>query len=209
MVSAISENCSTQHGCLRSSAGKRSAAVHRPFRCPFRYFFNHLCQLVFGSLAIATIGCSQQTPPPNVWVDSETWHANAVEIPKNVIVLAEKDGEFAAFKFTEFEPDRASGVKWIHRDNKFEPQDGERFEVYENYRRVPATEEYVGLQDVPAVERSFVHIVHDMGSELHIDFDTFRLEWSQTSWVYLGEDVRVRLTNKSDLEDVNLSAAGI
>jgi hypothetical protein len=167
-----------------------------------------LCQFAFGSLVIATIGCSQ-TPPPNVWVNSETWHANAVAIPKNVIVLAEKDGEFAAFKFTEFEQDRASGVKWVHHDEKFEPQDGERFEVYENYRRVPATEEYAGLQDVPEVERSIVHVVHDMGSELYIDFDTFRLEWSQTSWVYLGEDVRVRLTDKSDLEDVNLSAAGI
>lgn len=119
----------------------------------------------------------------------------AIQLPLNKILLVKYGTKYGAIKLIKSNDDFAE-IQWWYQvfpsndfiSNKVETGTAKLFEKYERTRMSPNT-----------------YFMKDKGSNLTINFDDVRIQWSAGNWIYYSDKYGLLLTDKEDIAKVGLA----
>lgn len=118
----------------------------------------------------------------------------AIELPSNKILLVNYDNKYGAIKILSSGTDRAK-VEWWYQILPStvlvtgNTKHGET-KLFEKYKTIETVDNK--------------HQLIDIGSNLYINLDTIRIEWSASNWIYYSEKYGLHLTDIEDIKKVKI-----
>jgi hypothetical protein len=128
-------------------------------------------------------------------VTSSKQSTSAIQLPLNKIILVKYGVKYGAIKLIK-SVDNSSEIQWWYQvvpssnfiSSKIETGIAKLFEKYERTKITPSA--------------SFMK---DKGSNLSINFDNVKIEWSADNWIYYSDEYGLLLTDEEDISKVGIA----